>query len=75
MQAKGAATLISFVQHFSGHCHSTDAGKNYVQQLTSTALAPYLETGMTEVEKRQRAVDSPEEYFRLDQFQARCSGV
>jgi hypothetical protein len=54
---------------------STDAGRNYVQQLTSTALAPYLETGMTEVEKRQRAIDSHEEYFRLDQFQARCGDV
>ncbi len=49
------------------------AGGKFLDDTTRTLLGPYLESGMAQVNKLQAAVDSPEEYFRLDQFQARCS--
>ena len=45
-----------------------------MQALTSSTLKPYLENGLAEVQKLQKAVDSPEEYARMDSLQARCGG-
>ncbi len=47
-------------------------GEKFLKEMTRTTLTPYIDNGMIEIEKRQRQIDSPEEYFRLDQFQARC---
>ena len=49
-------------------------GEKFLKEMTRTTLTPYIDNGMIEVEKRQRQIDSVEEYFRLDQFQARCPG-
>jgi hypothetical protein len=43
-----------------------------MQALTSSTLKPYLENGLAEVQKLQKAIDSPEEYARMDALQARC---
>ena len=51
---------------------SAAEGEKFLKDMTRTTLAPYIDSGMAEVEKRQRQIDSPEEYFRLDGFQARC---
>ena len=40
---------------------------------TVETLKPYLDRGMEEVAKRQARVDAPEEYFRLESFQSRCT--
>ena len=40
--------------------------------LTRDYVAPFVDRSMQEVTALQAAVDSPEEYFRLDTFQAAC---
>jgi hypothetical protein len=51
---------------------STDAATAQMQSLTSSTLAPYMEKGLAEVQEQQKAVDSPDEYARMDALQARC---
>ncbi len=43
-----------------------------VHALTRDYVAPFVDRSMQEVTALQAAVDSPEEYFRLDTFQAAC---
>ena len=43
-----------------------------VQDLTHEYLAPFVQESMNAVTARQAKVDSVEEYFRLDRFQAAC---
>lgn len=51
---------------------STQAAEAEMQALTSSTLKPYIEGGLAEVQQQQKAVDSPEEYARMDELQARC---
>lgn len=51
----------------------TAAADAEMQALTSSTLKPYIENGLAEVQKLQKAVDSPEEYARMDALQARCA--
>ncbi len=51
---------------------STAAAEARMQELTSSTLKPYVENGLAEVQELQKAVDSPEEYARMDALQARC---
>jgi hypothetical protein len=46
--------------------------QSQMQELTSSTLRPYIENGLAEVQEQQRTVDSPEEYARMDELQARC---
>ena len=50
---------------------SAEAEKS-ISQLTSDTLSPLVGNAMQEVTPLQAAVDSPEEYFRLDRFQEAC---
>lgn len=43
-----------------------------VQNLTHQYLAPFVQESMNAVIARQAKIDSVEEYFRLDRFQAAC---
>lgn len=43
-----------------------------VENLTHQYLAPFVHESMNAVTARQAKVDSAEEYFRLDRFQAAC---
>jgi len=56
------------IQYFD----SADAGETSIRQRAAAILQPYLERGAQESAKRQALVDTPEEYFRLETFQARC---
>jgi len=56
------------IQYFD----STDAGEVHLKERTAATLRPYMDRGMIESAKRQAAVDTPEEYFRLESFQSRC---
>lgn len=51
---------------------SAAAGERHLEQATSGVLRSYLARGMGNVKMRQALIDSPEEYFRLDAFRARC---
>ena len=53
---------------------NTRAAETEMQALTASTLKPYIESGMAEVQQLQKAVDSPEEYARMDSMQARCGG-
>ena len=44
----------------------------WLEQRAAAILQPYLERGAQESARRQALVDTPEEYFRLETFQARC---
>ena len=57
------------IQYFD----SAEAGETSIRQRAASILQPYLERGAQESAKRQALVDTPEEYFRLETFQARCS--
>jgi len=57
------------IQYFD----SSDAGETNIRQRAAAILQPHLERGAQESAKRQALVDTPEEYFRLENFQARCS--
>ena len=57
------------IQYFD----SAEAGETSIRQRAATILQPFLERGAVESAKRQALVDTPEEYFRLETFQARCS--
>ncbi len=57
------------IQYFD----SADAGETHIRQRAAAILQPYLERGAQESAKRQALVDTPEEYFRLESFQAKCS--
>jgi hypothetical protein len=52
---------------------NTAAAEEQVQELTSSVLKPYMENGMAQVQELQKAVDSPEEYARMDALQAACT--
>jgi hypothetical protein len=49
------------------------AGEAGMKESAAKILKPYLDRGMEEVAKRQARVDTPEEYFRLESFQSRCT--
>jgi hypothetical protein len=51
---------------------STRAAEDEMQALTTSTLRPYIENGLAEVQEQQKAVDSVEEYARMDELQARC---
>ena len=57
------------IQYFD----SAAAGETSIRQRSAAILQPYLERGAQESAKRQALVDTPEEYFRLENFQAKCS--
>ena len=57
------------IQYFD----SAEAGETSIRQRAASILQPYLERGAQESARRQALVDTPEEYFRLETFQARCS--
>ncbi len=46
----------------------------HLSNLTRDTLSPLVGNAMQEVTPLQTAVDSPEEYFRLDRFQEACAG-
>lgn len=72
----GARLEAELQEKFGNRIHyfaNVAEGEKYLSETTRTLLAPYLERGMEQVNKLQTEVDSPEEYFRLDQFQSRCS--
>ena len=56
------------------HFSSEAEAERQVQSLTREYLVPFVDRSMQEVTALQAAVDSPEEYFRLDTFQAACRG-
>ncbi|MFM9969064.1 MAG: hypothetical protein ACKVQK_11785 [Burkholderiales bacterium] len=51
---------------------SVAAGEAQLRERAATLLRPFLDRGGDEVAKRQAKVDTPEEYFFLESFQARC---
>ncbi|HEY4372160.1 MAG TPA: hypothetical protein VGN52_09565 [Burkholderiales bacterium] len=51
---------------------STAEAEAQVRTTAAEILKPYMEKGMTEVQQLQKAVDSPEEYARMDTEQMRC---
>ena len=57
------------IQYFD----SAEAGETSIRQRAAAILQPYLERGAAESAKRQALVDTPEEYFRLENFQAKCT--
>ena len=57
------------IQYFD----SAAAGEAGMRESAAKILKPYLDRGMEEVAKRQARVDTPEEYFRLESFQSRCT--
>ena len=56
------------IQYFD----TAEAGETRIRQSAAAILQPYLERGAQESARRQALVDTPEEYFRLESFQARC---
>jgi hypothetical protein len=63
------AKLGDGIQYFD----SAAAGETQMNERASTVLKPFLDRGMEEVNRRQARVDTPEEYFFLENFQSRCS--
>ena len=57
------------IQYFD----NAEAGETSIRQRAAAILQPYLERGAAESAKRQAQVDTPEEYFRLENFQAKCT--
>lgn len=53
---------------------STAVAEMQMNALAAESLKPYLDRGMAQVQERQKKVDSPEEYARMDSLQARCGG-
>ncbi|MBL8377702.1 MAG: hypothetical protein JNM79_07540 [Burkholderiales bacterium] len=47
-------------------------GERAMNAAIEGVVKPLIEAGMREAERRQTAVDTPEEYARLDGLQARC---
>lgn len=58
------------IMYFPG----TAAAETEMQALTSSTLKPYVENGLAEVQQLQKPVDSPEEYARMAEQEARCPG-
>ena len=54
------------------HFASQADAERQLHAMTRDFVAPFVDRSMQEVTTLQAAVDSPEEYFRLDTFQAAC---
>lgn len=54
------------------HYASRAEGERELPAMVDQALRPLIEQGMRDAEQRQKAVDTPEEYARLDESQSRC---
>jgi len=53
---------------------NTAAAETEVQKLAAGILKPYMDSGLAQVQEKQKVVDSPEEYARMDTLQAHCGG-
>ena len=58
------------VMHFASEAEA----EQHVQAELRTTLAPLVDKSMSEVSALQAAIDTPEEYFRLETFQRACGG-
>ncbi len=56
------------VRHFASRAD----GERELPLLIERAIKPLVEAGMRQAQQRQAAVDTPDEYARLDALQARC---
>lgn len=56
------------VRHFASRAD----GERELPLLVERTVKPLIEAGMRQVQQRQAAIDTPEEYMRLDLQQARC---
>ena len=54
------------------HFDSVEAGQKRLDELAGTHVKRYIERGSQEIGARQAKYDTPEEYFRLERFQAAC---
>ena len=69
MQAALAAHFGNRIFYFDSEAEA----ERHVQASLRDFLAPLVDNSMKDVAQRQAAVDTPEEYFRLDGFQQACS--
>lgn len=70
VKAKLRERLGNKVQYFT----SADDGQKHLDAFTQEVLGPLVQDGMAEVKSRQKRVDSPEEYSRLDGIRGACGG-
>ncbi len=56
------------VRHFASRAD----GERELPMLIEQSVKPLIEAGMRQAQQRQAAVDTPDEYARLDALQARC---
>ena len=56
------------VRHFASRAD----GERELPLLIERSVKPLIEAGMRQAQQRQAAVDTPDEYARLDALQARC---
>lgn len=52
---------------------SASAAQKGLQERVQARIQEHVEAGMAELQQRQAKHDTPEEYFRLETFQAACS--
>ena len=68
VEAELKARVGEQIRHFASRAE----GERELPALIERTVKPLIEAGMREVERRQAAIDTPEEYARLDERQARC---
>ena len=68
VEAELKARIGDQVRHFASRAE----GERELPALVERTVKPLIEAGMHEVGRRQAAIDTPEEYARLDERQARC---
>ena len=68
VEAELKARVGDQVRHFASRAE----GERELPALVERTVKPLIEAGMHEVGRRQAAIDTPEEYARLDERQARC---
>ena len=68
IEAELTARVGEQIRHFANRAE----GERELPELVERTVKPLIEAGMREVERRQAAIDTPDEYARLDERQARC---
>lgn len=68
VEAELKAQVGDQVRHFASRAD----GERELPLLIERTVKPLIEAGMRQAQQRQAAIDTPEEYARLDEQQARC---
>lgn len=68
VEAELKAQIGDQVRHFASRAD----GERELPLLIERTVKPLIEAGMRQAQQRQAAIDTPEEYARLDEQQARC---